>query len=69
MPSPNHEQIQQAFNQVAFAAGSPDARAEIRAQNVLLDVCLANGMSHDEPCQIEWAGTKLTEWFVSGVGQ
>lgn len=59
------EIIQTAFNSLVWARAATDPRAEIRAENILLDACIDAGMSHDEPNHIEWAAMQITQDLVS----
>lgn len=42
-----------------------DARAYVRATNVLVDACIKAGMSHDEPDHEAWAAERVTRWLTS----
>ncbi len=55
------EVLQDAFNAIVWAQASKDARAEVRAESRLFDLCLTAGMDFDEPNHIEWAAIRIND--------
>lgn len=62
MTNEQHAEIlQSAFNKIVWAQAAGDLVGETRAESRLFDLCLAAGMSFDEPSTIEWAATFIND--------
>lgn len=57
------ETLSTALTAHAQAEASADPFALPRAENRLLDACIACGMSLDEPAMVEWASARVTRWL------